>query len=156
MVGISDLRGMSLPETLSRIVEALEEIQIGDQIDFIIEKEAGKDKLDKIISHLSEFADCEIGEKEEFTLLTVRKRAEVEVKEEGEFVIDENTNVGKLIEKYPRAIDVLASYGFTPLKNPVLRKTLAKTITLGRAKRLKGLSDTEFLEMLEKLRSLER
>jgi len=83
----------------------------------------------------------------------------IEVREEKgteEFSIDENTNVGKLVSKYPEAIEILASYGFTPIRNPILRKTLAKTITLGQAKKLERLSDEKFEELLKELRNLKK
>lgn len=152
MAGIADLRDLSLPEALSRMVETLEEIGIGEKVEFILDKNAN---IGAIVEHISDYAECDAEQKEKFILLGVVKKADFEMGEE-EITIDENTNVGRLIEKYPDAIEILASYGFTPLKNPVLRKTLARTITLERARKLKGLSDAEFQEMLEKLRALQK
>ncbi len=70
--------------------------------------------------------------------------------------IDENTNVGHLIERYPEAVDILIRYGFTPLRNRLLRRILPYTVTLKQAKRIRGLSDEEFQKLLEELRSLRR
>ncbi|AAB91066.1 MULTISPECIES: DUF1858 domain-containing protein [Archaeoglobus] len=151
MVAISDLRGLSLPEALGGIVEAIENVEVGEQVQFVLDSDAD---VEAITTHLSEYAECSAEKGDRFILLKVTKRAEFKADEEEEFRIDENTNVGRLIERYPEATEILASYGFTPLRNPVLRKTLAKTITLGRAKMLKKLSDEEFEEMLRKLREL--
>ncbi len=43
------------------------------------------------------------------------------------------TNVYQLIKQYPQTLDILIGYGFKQLKNPVLRNTLARTISLGQA-----------------------
>ena len=153
MGGIVDLRGEKIPELLYRIVLSLGEVKVGDYIDFIIDADP-----QKILAHIEGLSEkYEIRNVGNYTVLRVWKEKEVEtVEAEEEFEINERTNVGKLIERFPEAIDILVSYGFTPLKNPVLRKTLARTITLGRAKMLKGLSDDEFEELLEKLRAVAR
>ena len=62
--------------------------------------------------------------------------------------------MGKLLERVPEALDVLIKYGFTPLKNPLLRKILPYTVTLGQAKKIRRLSDEKFQKMLEDLRNL--
>jgi hypothetical protein len=126
-------------------------VEKGDFIDFILDAD-----VEKVMLHLEEITKrFEVKEGEGYAILRVWKEKDIEEAVEGDIVeVDEKTNVGKLIEMYPETVEVLASYGFTPLKNPVLRKTLAKTISLGRAKMLKGLSDEEFEEMLEKLREI--
>lgn len=43
------------------------------------------------------------------------------------------TNVYQLVKQYPQTLDILIGYGFKQLKNPVLRNTLARTISLGQA-----------------------
>lgn len=155
MTGILDLRGLPLPEVLSRIVETLDEVDVEENLEFVLDRDVD---VNAITTHLSDYAEFDAENRGNFLLLRLTKKAEFEAvrEEDEELKIDENTNVGKLIERYPEAIDILASYGFTPLKNPVLRKTLARTITLGRAKILKGLGEEEFKEMLEKLKALQR
>ncbi len=54
--------------------------------------------------------------------------------------ITEDTNVAKL----------------SPLENPVMRRTLARTITLKGAKKLLGMSDEKFREMMAELKALEK
>jgi len=41
------------------------------------------------------------------------------------------------------------------LKNPILRRILPYTVSLGQAKRIKRMSEEEFQKMLEELRKLE-
>ena len=43
------------------------------------------------------------------------------------------TNVYQLIKQYPQTLDILVGFGFKQLKNPILRNTLARTISLGQA-----------------------
>jgi len=69
--------------------------------------------------------------------------------------INENTNVGDLIDRYPEAVDVLVRYGFTPLRSRMLRRFLPYMVTLGQAKRIRGLSDEEFESLLRELRKLQ-
>jgi len=154
MAGLVDLRGMEFTEIIEKIVLSLTEIEKDEFIDFIVDVDP-----ERIILHLEQVTSKhELRELSGYKILRLWKTEEtIQLDaEEGELEINENTNVGKLIEKYPEAIEILASYGFTPLKNPVLRKVLAKTISLGRAKMLKGLSDEEFREMMDKLKALER
>ena len=70
--------------------------------------------------------------------------------------ITEDTNVAKLLKAYPESLKILVKYGFSPLENPVMRKTLARTITLKGAKKLLGMSDEKFREMMAELRTLEK
>jgi uncharacterized protein (DUF2249 family) len=155
MGGLVDLRGMEFTEMLERAVMSLEEVEEGEFLDFIIDSDSVK-----FIQHIEEITSkYEIKEMDGYTIVKLWKERPAELETREEFKIDENTNVGKLIERYPEALDILVRYGFTPLKNPVLRKVLAKTITLGRARKLKGLSDEEFknlLEALEKLAEIEK
>jgi hypothetical protein len=47
--------------------------------------------------------------------------------------------VGTVLDVYPELEGMLISYGFTPLANPVLRRTLAPRVTLAQAARLKDM-----------------
>jgi hypothetical protein len=60
--------------------------------------------------------------------------------------------VGQVLGAYPQALELLVSLGFTPLRNPVLRNTLARTVTLERAARIQGLPVEELVEKLEAAR----
>jgi len=154
---VLDLRDLTPQEATVRIAEAIEDLKKGEIIEAICSK-----SFENLLSKLEEAEyRYEVGEIKEFYVLRIWHTANVkgrirveEHQEKGEFEINENTNVGKLIERYPKAVDILAKYGFTPLKNPILRKTLAKTITLGQAKRIGHLSDERFQELLKELKEL--
>lgn len=51
------------------------------------------------------------------------------------------TRVATIITAHDQALDVLVSGGFEPLANPVMRRTLAHTVTLAQAFRIRGLTD---------------
>ena len=46
--------------------------------------------------------------------------------------------VAEIIARWPQALEVLVAQGFTPLANPVTRRTLARAVTLEQACRLQG------------------
>lgn len=149
---ILDLRGMEMTDLLESIGENIKELKEGEAVEFILDREE--------VIHQLEKSDLKMEVRRvgpNYVLKVFGGKIEIkEKKEEEEFEIDENTNVGKLINRYPEAIEILAKYGFTPIKNPVLRKTLAKTINLGRARKLEGLSEEKFKELLEELKELKK
>jgi hypothetical protein len=61
--------------------------------------------------------------------------------------INAETKIGALLEAYPAAEEALIAMapGFQRLKNPVLRKTVAKVATLGQAARMGGVSVREMV-----------
>ncbi|MFW5829628.1 MAG: DUF1858 domain-containing protein [Planctomycetota bacterium] len=44
--------------------------------------------------------------------------------------IDPDITVAELLERHPAALPVLVAHGFKPLANPVMRRTMARLITL--------------------------
>lgn len=149
---VLDLRGMEIEDLVESIAKNIEGLKEGESVEFIIDRE-------DVISQLQKSSlEMEVKKTGEDYILKVSggKIEIIEKKEEKELEIDENTNVGKLVSKYPEAIEILASYGFTPIRNSILRKTLARTITLGQAKKLEKLSDEKFEELLKELRKLKR
>jgi uncharacterized membrane protein len=52
--------------------------------------------------------------------------------------------VGDILDQYPELLKVFLAFGFQPLANPLLRRTLARRITLAKACRLVG-QDTQAL-----------
>ena len=56
--------------------------------------------------------------------------------------------VGEVLERYPEALDVFVRLGFTPLRNPVLRRTMARVITIEQACRREGVDISELLKEL--------
>lgn len=59
-----------------------------------------------------------------------------------------STNVYQLIRQYPQTLDILIGYGFKQLKNPVLRNTLARTISLGQAVQIVSVNLEDLLRDL--------
>ncbi len=58
------------------------------------------------------------------------------------------TRVHDALELYPRLLDTFLAFGFRPLANPLLRRTLARTVTVGGACRLLGVDPARLLEAL--------
>jgi hypothetical protein len=66
---------------------------------------------------------------------TVGQRRALDEKEMREriTVVTPETNVYLLVKQCPQCLDILVNRGFTPLKNPVMLNTVAKTVNLGTA-----------------------
>jgi hypothetical protein len=54
------------------------------------------------------------------------------------FILTPQTKVAEVLERYPQTLDVFLRHGFTPLSNPVLRRTMARVVTLQQACRREG------------------
>ncbi len=67
--------------------------------------------------------------------------------------IDENTKISDIINKHPSAIDAIVrlSGHFEKLRIPILRKTLAKRVTIKQAARIGGVSVSAFYGVLSPL-----
>ncbi|MFN3531463.1 MAG: DUF1858 domain-containing protein [Candidatus Brocadia sp.] len=59
-----------------------------------------------------------------------------------------STNVYQLIKQYPQTLDILVGFGFKQLKNPILRNTLARTISLGQAVQINPVNLEDLLKEL--------
>jgi hypothetical protein len=55
------------------------------------------------------------------------------------FALTPQTRIGELLEKYPETLQVFLRHGFSPLANPVLRKTMARVVTIEQACRREGV-----------------
>ena len=62
--------------------------------------------------------------------------------------------VSDLIAADSRCLDVLVRHGFTPLRNPALRRVLAPTVDLGQAMLIRGLTPEAEASLLVELASL--
>ena len=67
----------------------------------------------------------------------------------GQFELTPSTRVGDVLACYPQSLEIFLRHGFTPLRNPVLRKTMARVITIEQACRREGVDLTGFLDELE-------
>ncbi|NJE06229.1 DUF1858 domain-containing protein [Thermococcus sp. M36] len=154
-----DVRGLNPPQPAVMIVEALGKLKTGETLEVI-----GDKPFVGIIPKLEEAGyKVEVKEVSGFFILKVTKTEEskelsMEVEECDDKLeeITEDTNVAKLLKAYPESLKILVKYGFSPLENPEMRKTLARTITLKQAKDLIGMSDEKFKEMVEELKALEK
>lgn len=147
-----DVRGLEPPQPMIKIAQALESLKEGEVLEVL-----GSRPFTHLLPRLKELGfDYELIQTQDGYLLKIwRSGQEVKEKEPEKFTIDENTNVGQLLKRYPQALEILIRYGFTPLKNPLLRKILPHTVTLGQAKKIRKLSDEKFQAMLEELRKLQ-
>ncbi|ASJ02882.1 hypothetical protein A3L09_06225 [Thermococcus profundus] len=155
-----DVRGLKAPQPAVMIIEALGKLETGDTLEVI-----GDKPFVDLLPKLEEAGyQIEVKEVSGFFVLKVTKtenskELKMEVKEECDDKLEEiteDTNVAKLLKAYPESLKILVKYGFSPLENPVMRKTLARTITLKGAKRLIGMSDERFREMMEELKGLRK
>lgn len=65
-----------------------------------------------------------------------------------EFEITPTVKISEVLERYPQSLDVFVRHGFTPLRNPVLRKTMGRVITIEQACRREGVDMSELLREL--------
>ncbi len=150
-----DVRDLEPPQPMVKVIKALEDLKEGEVLEVL-----GSRPFTHLLPRLRELGfEYELKEKEGEYLLRIWKAGTVEIPsetKEEDFEINEDTNVGKLIDRYPQALDILIKYGFTPLKNPLLRKFLPYTVSLKQAKKIKRLDDEKFKALLEELRALAR
>ncbi len=62
--------------------------------------------------------------------------------------------VSDLLAAHPRCLDVLVRHGFTPLRQPALRRVLARTVDLGQAALIRGLTAEAEASLLVELEAL--
>ena len=64
--------------------------------------------------------------------------------------------IARILEQYPETLEVFLINGFEQLKNPVMRKTMANSVTLEMALKMKKVNAEIFVEKLEDAISQER
>ncbi|GBC99843.1 Putative 1,2-phenylacetyl-CoA epoxidase, subunit D [bacterium HR17] len=69
--------------------------------------------------------------------------------------ITPQTKVAAILERYPQTLEVFLRHGFAPLANPVLRKTMAKVVTVEQACRREGVDIDALLRDLRRAAGLE-
>lgn len=65
--------------------------------------------------------------------------------------ITPNTKVGEVLARYPQSLEIFVRRGFGLLRNPVLRKTMARAITIEQACRREGVDLAALLVELKQL-----
>jgi hypothetical protein len=53
--------------------------------------------------------------------------------------ITADDKVGAVVDRYPAAIAVLERHGFTQITNPVMRRTVARFVSIGDAASMRGV-----------------
>lgn len=64
------------------------------------------------------------------------------------------TRVADVLRTYPQSLDVFLKHGFTPLSNPVLRRTMARVVTVEQACRREGVDLERLMEELQSVSSV--
>ena len=156
---ILDVRGLQPPQPAVMMVEALAKLKTGETLEAIGDKPF-VDMIGKLEEAGYRIELKEIGEAFVLRITKTENSRELtmELKECDDKLdeITEETNVAQLLKVYPESLKILVKYGFSPLENPEMRRTLAKTITLKDAKSLLGMSDERFEKMMEELKGLEK
>jgi hypothetical protein len=67
----------------------------------------------------------------------------------GPLTIAPKTRVGDVLSRYPQSLEVFLKHGFTPLSNPVLRRTMARVVTVEQACRREGVDMNVLLAELQ-------
>ena len=70
--------------------------------------------------------------------------------------ITPNTKVGEVLSHYPQSLEIFVRRGFPLLRNPVLRKTMARAITIDQACRREGVDVVGLLSELRQVAELDR
>jgi len=70
--------------------------------------------------------------------------------------ITANTKVGEVLNRYPESLEIFVRRGFPLLRNPVLRKTMARAITIEQACRREGVDPAGLLTELLQLAEVDR
>ncbi|MFN3711871.1 MAG: sulfurtransferase TusA family protein [Alishewanella aestuarii] len=111
-----DVRNLEPPQPMIRIMQALEKLKRGETLEVL-----GSRPFTHLLPRLEEMGYAyQLEEAEEGYVLIIWHKEEVPSKEKAQclkeldFEINENTNVGKLLERVPESIDILIKYGFTP------------------------------------------
>jgi hypothetical protein len=71
----------------------------------------------------------------------------------GSWELGPQTKIAEVLERYPESLQVFLRHGFAPLSNPVLRRTMARAVTLEQACRREGVPLETLLAELRKLTS---
>jgi len=155
---VVDIRNKTTRESETKLSEVLNRMPVGSVLEIICDADNG---IADILSEKGiEYEMRSLGDTVILKMSVVEGLVKIfeniaKGEDDDVFTIDENTNVGELIEHYPDALDIIIKYGFSPLKNKILRKVMAPKITLLGAKEHIGMNGETFEKMLEELKLLE-
>lgn len=65
-------------------------------------------------------------------------------------MIDLSKSVYEITEEYPEIIEIMVGLGFTDMRNPIVRKTAGKIMTISLGCKMKGIPLEEVIAELEK------
>lgn len=65
--------------------------------------------------------------------------------------ISARTKVADVLDQYPQTLQIFVEHGFSPLRNPVLRQTMARVVTIEQACRREGAALHELLRDLRRV-----
>ena len=66
-------------------------------------------------------------------------------------VISAQTKVAEVLDSYPQTLQTFVKFGFSPLRNPVMRNTIARVVTIEQACRRGGVVESELLAELRRV-----
>lgn len=69
---------------------------------------------------------------------------------EGPFTLTDQSRIADGLERYPETLEVFLRQVFAPLRNPVLRRTMARVVTIEQACRRDGVSQAALLDDLRR------
>jgi hypothetical protein len=82
-----------------------------------------------------------------------REMPEMPASTNADGVITETDRVGAVLDRYPALLDTFLAFGFRPLANPLLRRMMARHITIASACRRLGVAVKPFIAALNESRS---
>lgn len=80
-----------------------------------------------------------------------RETSAVDKNGDGRFQITPRTKVADVLAHYPQSLQIFLGHGFGPLANPVLRRTMARVVTVEQACRREGVNLDELLAELRRV-----
>lgn len=90
---------------------------------------------------------------------TIQGRGELRVAESTRRLsgpISTTWSVAQVLNSYPQTLDVFLNFGFDHLRNPILQKTMAHTVTVEQAARIKNIDPALLLATLNQVRAAVR
>lgn len=63
-------------------------------------------------------------------------------------IINLNQPVASVVEAQPELLELLADFGFKPLKNPAMRQSVGRIVTLNQGIKLIGKNKEDLVQML--------